>query len=78
MGRPKGHRAVRGPRVPEQCHPDTDGEPHHEQPPQGPQDRPEQECAGDRRLRQRQDPLFSEAEPHAMYVKFLSDLLRGH
>ena len=63
LGRPEGHRAVRGPRVPEQCHPDTDGEPHHEQPPQGPQDRPEQERADRRRLRQRQDQVLAQAQP---------------
>ena len=60
-----------------QHHPDADGTAHHEQPPQGLQDRPEQECAGDWRLRQRQNSLFFEAKSHAMYLKILSSFVRG-
>ncbi len=37
--------------IPEQCDSDENGEPDHEQPPQGPQDRQKQKCAGDWRLR---------------------------
>ena len=58
--------------------PDPDGTPHHEQPAQRPQDRPEQKCAGDRRFRQRQDPVLCEAQPHAVRVQGLPDLIRDY
>ena len=43
-----------------------------------PQDRPEQKCAGDRRFRQRQDPVLCEAQPHAVRVQGLPDLIRDY
>ena len=47
--------------------------------PKDPQDGPEQKCAGDRRLRQRQDPLLCEAQPYAMLSHIrLSHLIRSH
>ena len=55
-----------------------DGTPHHEQPAQRPQDRPEQKCAGDRRFRQRQDEIFCETQPHAVRVQGLPDLIRDY
>ena len=36
---------------------------------QRPQDRPEQKCAGDRRFRQRQDEIFCETQPHAVWYQ---------
>ena len=51
MGNPRGHCPLCGPGIPEQCDSDENREPDHEQPPQGPQDRQKQKCAGDRRLR---------------------------
>ena len=43
-----------------------------------PQDRPEQKCAGDRRFRQRQDPVLCEAQPHAVRIQGLPDLIRDY
>lgn len=43
-----------------------------------PQDRPEQKCAGDRRFRQRQDPVLCETVAHAMYVKGFSNVVYRH
>ena len=40
-----------------------------------PQDRPEQKCAGDRRFRQRQDPVLCEAQPHAVSKDYLTSFV---
>ena len=46
--------------------------------PKDPKDRPEQKCAGDRRFRQRQDPVLCEAQPYAVRVQGLPDLIRDY
>ena len=48
------------------CSPYPDGTSDHEQSPQGSQNSSKQKCAGGRRLRQRQDSLFHQAESYAM------------
>ena len=51
----------------EKQHPaDPDRTPDHDRAAQRPQDGPEQKCFGDRRLRQRQDAVLRQAQPHAM------------
>ena len=65
MGQAGGHQAVHGSGVLQQRHPDADGVPDHEQPPEAAKICPQQEHPRHRRIRLRQDALFREAEPDA-------------
>ena len=60
-----GHQAVHGSGVIQQRHPDANGVPDDEQPPEAAEICQKQEHPRHRRIRLRQDALFRDAEPDA-------------
>ena len=73
MGQAGGHQAVHGSGVLEQRHPNADGVPDHEQPPEAAEVRSKQEHTRHRRFRLRQDKVFCKAKSDAD-----AQLLCGH